>query len=215
MKKQKIKETDLAFIITQYLKSSNRELFAEVQCWGGTITDLVVRENKLTSAIEFKTSFGLAVIAQAVHNKKYYSYSYVAVPKCKVTFAHQVCKDYGIGIIQADLNKVKPSVQIVLPAKLNEKVKPAKLRDFQKLNQAGVQSDRITSFKYFVQSVEDQLTINENGMTHIELFRSCYKHYLSHHNLKNALLQYIKEGVIKRVEYRDKKFYLTLETINI
>ncbi len=209
MKKTKttIKESDLAKVVIDYLTQPANDIYSEVPSTSGTVADIVIKRGDDLIAIETKTTFGLAVIAQAHHNKKHYNYVYVAVPLSKTSFALTVCREFGIGVIVVDWKRGKRVYEELKPT-YNENPKKPKLRDWMKRSISGSQSDRLTSFKVFLESVEEQLACN-GSMTHKELFKTCYRHYMSAVYLRTNLVTHIKSGLIKNIEYKTGKFTLT------
>ena len=93
-----MKETELAQKFIEHFADWN--LYYEVSSPVGS-TDIVAIKHPVYISIEVKTSFSLAVIEQAVKNKPYYNYSYVAVPYSRNSyFAEVICKSYGIGVLK-------------------------------------------------------------------------------------------------------------------
>ncbi len=202
-----MKETELAEKVINYLKNAQNDFYFEVATPGGTCTDAVIKRGDDLIALEFKTSLSISLIEQAVKNKRYYSYSYAIVPKKRETFAYTILKQFGIGLIVCDWKSKNKTVVEVIKPQYNENIKKPKLRDWQKRSISGSQSDRLTAFKVFLESVEEQLLCN-GSMTHKELFQTCYRHYTSAVYLRTNLVNHIKTGVIKSLEYKAGKFTL-------
>lgn len=201
-----MKETELAACLINNLATyPEQEIYKEVACSG--IIDIVLKSGKILTAIECKTSFGLAVIEQAVKNVTYAHYSYVAVPKLKgyTHFAQRICKQNGIGVFEINLQNER--AEQLVPARLNRRIVAPKLHEFYKLNTAGVQFDRWTAWGWFVDDLKRQLERAPAGLTHKDLFDNCYRHYQTPSHLKSNVLVYIKRGHIKNVAFRDNRFF--------
>lgn len=207
-----MKETDLAAMVKHYFTGPSTDVFCEVACSG--IIDIVARTGNVITAIECKMTFSLDVIEQAVKNKTYAHYSYVAIPKGKRYVNHftlRICKEFGIGVLIVPLDCDWVDIKHEVAPRLNRRIIKPDLYDFQKNNTPGVQFERATSFSHFVETLKRQLSYKP-GQNHRELFENCFRHYNTATYLKNNVLTYIRTGVIKGVEYRDKKFYLTSAT---
>lgn len=97
-------ETEIAKAVSQWLIEQHWEVYPEVRPDSvGPRHDIVAIRNKIAWIIECKTSFGLAVIEQALHAKMRAHFASVAVPggvnRKNYAFQRRICRDYGIGVI--------------------------------------------------------------------------------------------------------------------
>lgn len=205
----KISEASLA---THFIDSflTDCEVYKEVPC-GGIIDIISVKAGIITS-YEAKTTFSFDVIEQANKNKSFSHYAYVLVPQTKShTFANQICRDYGIGIItvliHADGRMSNPH-QTLAP-KLNRKIHKPKLCNWQKLNIAGVQSGRITAFSNTVKEVTGYLQLyTRSGRCETKkVLSSISHHYGSTTSAASSLMSMVRAGVIKDF-YFEKGFMI-------
>ncbi|MBO0947323.1 hypothetical protein [Fibrella forsythiae] len=207
-----MKETEIGDKVVQFFQLPGNEVFCEVPCAG--IIDVVIKQGTIIIAIECKVSFGLSVIEQAAKNLYYSHYSYVAVPQIsRGSFAYQICKEYGIGILTTGKTEQSNVCEALAP-RLHRRITRPKLPEFCKLNRAGVQSDRWTSFSWFVETMKRELSRHPDGLTHKQVFDKC-GHYTSAASLKSSLLKYVRTQVITGIEFRDGHFFLTSAHQNV
>ncbi|CCH01935.1 hypothetical protein FAES_3929 [Fibrella aestuarina BUZ 2] len=204
-----MKETQLGDVVVKYFTAPGQEVFCEVPCSG--IIDIMLKSGPILTAIELKTTFGLAVIEQAHKNRMYAHYSYVAVPTPKRHgpvnhFATRICTEFGIGILTVNVDN--GGVQEVLAPKLRRRIVTPTLPEFCKLNQAGVQHGRWTSFGWFVDDMKTQLRRHPEGLTHKQLFEYCARHYHTPSSLKSCIQRYIGSGVVEGIKYEKGLFKL-------
>ena len=108
----KMKEVELAALIVEWLRSQHYVVYQEV-IFGGPIADIVVDVNGRGWVIETKISLGLAVIGQAYQwQGKGATRVSVGVPHTRrdsssSRMAYRICRDYGIGIINAGRGNVQ------------------------------------------------------------------------------------------------------------
>lgn len=197
-------EVELAAIFIAHF--GDKEIYKEVPAGG--IRDIVVLDGTRRICLEVKTSLNYDVIWQARSAAKYFHYSYVAVPaKSRPhTTAEEICKAWGIGII--GYNPVLNTVIEYVKPRLNRKVMNVTLHEYMKRSVAGSQNQRITSFGYFVERLED-LVKRKPGIEAKQLFEELeYRHYKTFTPFKNNVLAYIRNNVIKNIECREGKFYI-------
>lgn len=205
----KIKESDLA---THFINSflTDQEVYKEVPAYG--IIDIVAVKGNIITSFEAKTSFSFDVIEQAVRNKQRAHYSYVLIPYTKShSYAHQICRDNGIGIIQVVCmgdGKMRRPEQILAPC-LNRKIYKPKLEEWQKLNTAGVQSGRITAFSNTVTEITNHLKrrVDKRDLTKNVLLIIKH-HYGSLTSANSSLMNMVNRGVIK--DFYFEKGYMIL-----
>lgn len=202
-----MKETELAAKFIEYL--SDFDLYFEVQ--SGNIVDIVAVKGKYTSAFEVKTSFGLAVLEQAFNNLRSFNYSYCAVPKTRYgisRFAEKICLNEGIGVLTYD--PVFRIFKEVIKPRLNRKPKYVPiLQDYQKLSQAGSQSNRITAFKNTVYEICRFVKMNGDGYPLKQVLSKVNFHYETLTSARNNMYQWINNGVVTELRLEKGKLFLT------
>jgi hypothetical protein len=196
-----MKETELAAAIIVFF-SDDYEIFKEVPAYG--IIDIVAYLKPIVIGIECKTSFNLDVIAQADKNKGYCHYSYVAVPKPRSWggFAATLCRERGIGVLMLQSGwRGTPVITEMVKPRLNRRIVPIALHDWQKESEAGCQSGRMTAFKNTVRELKDILQRHGGRMTITDAIKGIDHHYGSFSGAKASLMARIRQGVIVGIEY--------------
>lgn len=211
----KIKETDLASYFVEYL--SCYDLYFEVETSSGRV-DIVALNNPLRIAYEVKTSFNFKVMEQAIQNRNYFHYSYIAVPYFKCDgFQRRLCSDYGIGLLVCNTygflhsnieERVKPKLNRMPYAAYKEP-----LEDYYKRSIPGSSGaeERITPFKITVENILRHVK-HYPGCTMKNLISEIQHHYHSDSTAKSSIYQHINSGVIKGIKNINGKLYLNDET---
>lgn len=123
-KNGKMKESDLAEIVIDWLEKQHWDVYQEVPVIGG-VADILAVRNNLVWIIETKTSMSFSVMNQAYHRTAHYRS--IAVPSSPTrdrNFQERIAKLYlGIGILTIDKRK-----------NINESVQPKLMREYH--NQA-------------------------------------------------------------------------------
>ena len=201
-----MKETELAKYFIEYLQDF--DLYFEVSCFG-SFADIVAVKPPLKIAFEVKMSFGLAVLEQAIRNKDFYHYSYVAVPKLKHRsgLIFRLCKNFGIGVLECDCKY--GSVEEIIHPQINRKAlsKHIQLLDYQKKGEAGCVYGRPSPFKEMVANITEYLH-EHNGATFKEVFETSYITYRTLSAFKAGVYQWTRKGVIKEFYVEKGKLYL-------
>lgn len=88
----------------RWLRALGFDVYQEVQIGqGGLVIDVVGTFGPWVVAVECKTTFGLSVIEQADHWRRFVHYSWVCVPVGGAggsrLFAERICRDLGIGVL--------------------------------------------------------------------------------------------------------------------
>jgi len=191
----------------------DHEVFKEVPCGG--IIDIVTLKHNIITAFEAKTSFSFDVIEQAVKNKMFANYSYVLIPRTKSrSFAYQICKEYGIGIIEVlcmNDGEMGQPYETLAP-KLNRKIIKPKLAEWQKENTAGVQSGRITAFSNTVTEITKHLQRKQGKDLSKNVLSIVKHHYGSLTSANSSLMGMVNRGVIK--DFYFEKGYMILTPPN-
>jgi hypothetical protein len=199
-----MKETELAQKFIDYL--SCFDLYFEVDYY--RCIDIVALNGNISTAIEVKTTFNFKVLEQAVENKKHFNFSYIACPEFKDwTFQKRLCADYGIGLLMYDPTGYKY---------VNEYVKPQLNRhannqhEFNKTSLAGSRSGdggKITAFQVTKENAIMYVRRHQ-GCTIKQMIDNISHHYQSNKLACTNMYQWIYQGVIKEIEYRNRKLYI-------
>jgi len=219
-----MKETELAKYFIDYF--SCYDLYFEVDY--GRCIDIVAINDKISIAIEVKTSFNFKVLEQAIGNTERFNYSYVAVPEFKDDrFQKKLCEDYGVGllILKNDFNWLKneqtglyetiPNYQVAncVQPKLNRHASRNKLiprlHEFSKTSIAGSKSGdggKITAFGITVDNLEWYVE-RHKGCTIKEAVDKISHHYGTNKAACASIYSWIRTGVIKGVRYEDGKLF--------
>jgi hypothetical protein len=108
VKREKLKEVDLARVIVEYLKDRDWEVFMEVQSHvSDGRCDIYAKLGDFTWAIECKNSFGLSVIEQALGWRGQATMVSVAVPGPVSKLSRlgtEICRERGIGILTGEVH---------------------------------------------------------------------------------------------------------------
>lgn len=117
-------EAVLAAPVVDYLNDLHWEVYQEVKVNGcSSIADIVAVQGKRIWIIEVKTSFSLALIAQAMAWEGYAHWVSVAVPKPKrpsyktLECGRKILKHYGIGMLMVDTKGVVDTWGLTGPVK--------------------------------------------------------------------------------------------------
>jgi len=219
-----MKETELAKYFIDYF--SCYDLYFEVDY--GRCVDIVAINDKISIAVEVKTSFNFKVLEQATDNCKRFNYAYIAVPEFKDDwFQKRLCKDYGIGLLLLKSNKEScfdketekitysnvSRVEEVVAAKLNRHASRNKLipylHEFSKTSIAGSKSGdggKITAFGITVDNLERYVE-RYKGCTIKEAVENISHHYSTNKAACASIYSWIRTGVIKGVRYEDGKLF--------
>jgi hypothetical protein len=207
-----MKETELAQKFTEYL--SCYDLYFEVDYAGHSI-DIVALAEKITISYEVKTSFNFKVFEQALQNKPYFNYSYIAVPEFNDrSFQIRLCKDYGIGLLTYDskrgFNDIRELVQPQLNRHSNNKYLIKRLHEYNKRSIPGAKSgdsNRITAFQV---TVENMVTYVQRhpGCTIKEMISEVSHHYRNDKAAINNTYQWIHKGIIKELRLEKKCLFI-------
>lgn len=201
-----MKETELAQHFIDFF--SDYDVYKEVPYAG--IIDIFAVMGNITTSIEVKCSLSFDVIEQAAKNMGCSNYSYVAVPLPKrKTFAYQICKNMGIGVLALTTNGRSSNVIELVKPKLNRKMRKLKLHPWMKESTAGSQNDRMTAFKNTVRELKqflerrpDKKALPKDAISGIS------HHYGSITSARTSLISMIDRGVIR--EFRLEGGYFVL-----
>lgn len=226
-------EADLARKVIKWLEGHGWDVYQEVE-YRGSIADIVCLCDPKVWVIECKQSLGFAVMEQAMYWRGRANYSSVAVPLVKRysrgrVFAEQVCRSFGLGLIEVgsasvDYGEQWSSGGVVerVPPKLYRKSHAESIREVlqpehKTFAAAGSPTGkRWTPFQGTVQQLTKFVKANP-GCSMKEMVDGIRHHYTSASSAKGSLRKWIDAGTIPgiRVEYKgrtpllywdDKKF---------
>jgi hypothetical protein len=211
-----MKENELAQSFIEWYGSD--DMYFEVPCNG--IVDLVIKQDPVLIAIEFKMSLNFQVLNQAYKNSPYFNYSYIAVPKPRDSgFAEMICKKLGIGIFFYNKFYQNASGRYKhllwnerVPAKLTRKGRCGKdkLKDYMKKSVPGSQNDRVTAFQNTVQEITARLRNSPQKSLHWkDVLNDVEHHYGTISTAKSSLRQWCNAGIIKDFTIDKGYFKLT------
>jgi len=208
-----MKETDLAKHFVEYL--SCYDLYYEVECSSGRV-DIVALNGKVRMAFEVKNNFNFKVLEQAINNKPYFHYSYIAVPNFRRSGIQlDLCKDYGLGLLVCNAFEwMGGNVEQWVPAKLNrnpdDKFSRIQLTEANKRNtpgMAGSEAGRMTPFRQTVENLVRHVKRNPE-CTLKEAIENIDHHYYSFAGARSSIYQWLRNGVITELKLVNGKLYL-------
>ena len=175
--------------------------------------DIVALSEKISIAIEVKTSFNFKVFEQALDNKIYFNYSYIAVPKFKDSFIQEkLCKDYGLGLLiyNDKYNKVEEIITPKFNRHTNNKYLITRLHECNKRSLPGTKSgdsEKITAFKITLENAIFYIK-RHPGCKLKEMINNISHHYHSDKAACNNIYQWIRKDVIKEFRLEKGKLFL-------
>jgi len=211
------KESDMAAPVIALMEAEGWDVYQEVQAWEhGPVCDLVGRMGDLIWCVEMKLSLSLALLEQAYAWKRRASYVSIAVPLKKSfqkrRFVHQLCNDYGIGIILA-----RPHVaSIEEPALLNRtpwtgSFKSRLCEDHKTFAVAGnAEGARYSPFQKTKHALIE-IVINSPGITMKAAVETISHHYVNDQSARSSLAHWINAGKIKGIRAEGKPLRLYYE----
>ena len=211
-----MKETELAEKVVIWLQDYQWEVYQEVQIFSASeVADIVAVQNKIVWVIECKTSFSLAVIAQANKWKDYSHYSSIAVPQVRAStgsqFGNTVLRRFGVG--KLELGLYERGIREITKPQLNRKamadrflcVLSEKHKTFAKAgNNEGL---RFTPFQDTCSQIAREVAQNP-GLTIKELLTRIRHHYASPESARSSLLHWANAGKIRGIEVRQEGKYI-------
>ena len=223
----KIKETDLAKKVVDWLNSQYWEVYQEVKI-GGSIADIVATQGNLIWIIECKLSMSLELIGQAFEWKREAHFVSVAVPKQKQRYPTKarrigkvILRHYGIGLLEirninADINDHLISPKLNRKAYVNW-VKNSLCEKQKYWAPAGsCNGGYWTPYKETCRGIVR--IVNKNpGIFLKDLIDSLDHHYANDKSAKASIRHWIGIGAIKGVRYekdgRFLRFYPKVKTL--
>lgn len=112
-----MKESDLFVYLKNYFEvNPSNEIFTEVVGLFGGRPDIVVRNKKLITIIEMKTTLSMDLLEQVMNWRYRANYIYIAIPRPKKMinrFAYNILKENGIGILYVEIPKSKVEMEFL------------------------------------------------------------------------------------------------------
>lgn len=212
MAKEKTSEADLAKHFINYF-SDAYEIYQEVPCYG--IIDFVAMGCGVKIGVEVKQTLNFKVIEQAVNNIPYLNYSYIAVPSAKGperNFAYKICKSFGVGVLEYYPDSMYRIYGIKNPCLVKEVLKPSlnrkpsrplELKEWMKRSIAGSVNDRMTQFKYTIETISRKLSDNRGKMLLKEVLKDDKYHWHTITSARSCIKTWCYSGVIKEFRFED------------
>jgi len=207
-----MKEEEIARAIIKYFENNGYESYKEVLAdIGSRRADMVFKKDDEVIVVESKVNIGMHVIEQAYKWKSrtniYKAFIAVSKPKRKRnTFAHQVCRDYGIGVFEVDRYG---NVYLLLDSLENNNISDEldiTLYEEQKDSIAGTKGgDYVTPFKLTCAKIYKELEKGE--MTIGDLVKNIDHHYSTDNSAKKCIVDMCKIGVIKADVFKKGRIY--------
>lgn len=205
MKLRDIKtEADLAAKFIEYF-ADKYEIYKEVPTVGGCIDFVAVNPN-FRIGVEVKTSLNFKVIEQAFYQRPFFNYTYIAVPGTKGSFALEICKTYGIGVLEYFQTGRRPGYNVseTVRPKINRTPRLITLAEYMKRSVAGSQNDRVTAFQFTVETFVARLRRERNNRMLLKTLIAEEKHHWSTNTTaKNCIYTWCRTGVITEFYIED------------
>lgn len=207
----KIKESDLCKPLTAFMEKSYKgcELYYEVKTIRDRKVDCVCKTaNGETIAIEMKLHANLTVLYQAFNNLECCNYSMILIPAgCLRDFSRSfiktLCVKLGIGLLL--INRYNEITQETCMAKNENPInaKYVKLFEQQKNFIGGEASSACWSeYSQTIYEITNWLKEHKSGNL-TDILKQINHHYSSVSNGKQAIMRYIKRGILKQFEIED------------
>lgn len=217
-------ESEMAKHVINHYEKLGYEIYKEVSLFGGGSirADIYCVRGDETIAIETKMGLGLKVIDQSFRWRPYCNQAFICIPykrKSDISFAKQVCQDYGIGILYFTKNKFydsesEYSINVHLDAVKNEQPESFELHEESKNSEAGNnRSEFVTPFKLTCKRIVDYVE-SKNGKAGVkETIRNIKHHYKNDNSAENSLKKLVKINVIKDIKLiKEDQYYFIKET---
>lgn len=211
-------ETEVGEAVLNYLADCKCECYCEVKVYSSRI-DIVAVSGSIYTTIELKTRLSLDVLGQAIDRRNYGHRSVAVYPDPKRSSS----KDYtprtlsaihastGIGIWTVHGSGSNAYVREIYRPTINRR--PHHLKQLKKAlcpeqmhQAAGVNkaywSPFVETKRALINFVEEH-----QGCTLKDAIREIKHHYATHSTAYNSMGKWIREGVIKELEYRDKGLF--------
>lgn len=207
----KIKESDLCKPLAAFMEKSYEgcELYYEVKTIRDRKVDCVCKTaNGETIAIEMKLHANLTVLYQAFNNLECCNYSMILIPAgCLRDFSRSfiktLCIKLGIGLLLINrYNEIKQETCAVKNDNPNN-AQYVKLFEQQKNFIGGEASSACWSeYSQTIYEITNWLKEHKSGNL-TDILKQINHHYSSVSNGKQAIMRYIKRGILKQFEIED------------
>jgi hypothetical protein len=203
--KEKMKETDLAKKVVEYLEDLQWDVYQEVQAHsylGSACADIVAVNGPVAWVIECKVTAGLRVIEQALRWKGHANMVSIAVPNSS-WMAQNVCLKYGIGVLHVRKNLLdvyeveRPHLIRKTSKRLREKLRP----EHKTIPAGSANGGQWTPFKETCRNVLRSVK-HRPGISMKDLLKNTSTHYASPSSGRACLIRWLDAGVVPGVEIR-------------
>jgi len=205
-------EVDLAKLIVSHF-SKDYDVYQEVKACSSRVIDIVVRKKSGLMAIETKVTLNMKLWEQAFKNKKWCSYSFIAIPqniyrKSRRKMISGMCRGLNIGVIVVDFDG---NVSIQYNPTQEIPTQTLKLYDEQKsfalAGSGGV--PYFTPFKKTVSEIKKYL--EEHGKSELTtVLSSIDHHYKTQQSAISSIRKYALKGAIRGIVSSEDGKYLEL-----
>lgn len=215
----KIKESDLCAPLAAFMEKSYKgcELYYEVKTIRNRKVDCVCKTaDGETIAIEMKLHANLTVLYQAFNNLECCNYSMILIPAgCLRDFSRSfiktLCLKLGIGLLLINrYNEIKQETCAIKndnPANAQY----VKLFEQQKNFIGGEASSACWSeYSQTIYEITNWLKEHKSGNL-TDILKQINHHYSSVSNGKQAIMRYIKRGILKQFEIEDSSGVIRLK----
>lgn len=207
----KIKESDLCKPLAAFMEKSYKgcELYYEVKTIRDRKVDCVCKTaDGDTIAIEMKLHANLTVLYQAFNNLECCNYSMILIPAgCLRDFSRSfiktLCLKLGIGLLLINrYNEIKQETYAVKNDNPSN-AQYVKLFEQQKNFMGGEASSACWSeYSQTIYEITNWLKEHKSGNL-TDILKQINHHYSSVSNGKQAIMRYIKRGILKQFEIED------------
>lgn len=204
-----MKESDLIFVVRDYLDKRGFTTYGEVQMSKSTKRcDMFAMDVDQHSIVfEAKTSFNIKVIEQAYHWIGKANEVYIIIPYSRRNsktrkFYKEICDKFGIGLMEIEM--VNNKIHIPFTSNWCDKPKLPTLYEQQKKTIASnSENEYVTPFKITVENLNNYMQDKDKQLLR-DAIKSIKYHYKSYNSAVNSITEMIRQGVIKG-------YYLTKE----
>lgn len=207
----KIKESDLCKPLTAFMEKSYKgcKLYYEVKTIRDRKVDCVCKTaDGETIAIEMKLHANLTVLYQAYNNLECCNYSMILIPAGCLrdysrSFIKTLCIKLGVGLLLID--RYNEITQETYMTKNDNPInaKYVKLFEQQRNFIGGEASSKCWSeFSQTIYEITNWLQEHESGNL-TDILKQVNHHYSSVSNGKQAIIRYIRRGILKQFEIAD------------
>lgn len=206
MKREPVSEQKLAAVVVAYLENVGADVYQEVAVSGG-VADIVARVQHEIWIVEVKTSFSLALLAQAMDRRRLAHRVYIAAPYSRHQGEVQrMCDELGIGLLEVRPRdgSLEPRVYERIegrrwnrrPVELAARLRPEH-KTHAKAGAIGA-GGRWTPFRNTCEELE-RIVRAEPGLRLKDAITRIRHHYASDRSARSSLAHWLERGVVPGV----------------